>query len=40
MAGMMMEKAAGKPYKQMVKDLGGTLGIDFEFGQPNNTDTL
>lgn len=37
-AGLMLEKAAGKDYKELVKDLGTTLGIDFGFGQPNYKD--
>ncbi len=38
-AGMMLEKASGKTYKQLVKDLGLQLNIDFDFGQPNVKDT-
>jgi len=38
-AGLMLEKASGKPYKQMVQELGAQLHIDFNFGQPNNIDT-
>jgi CubicO group peptidase (beta-lactamase class C family) len=37
-AGLMMEKASGKTYKQLVTDLGKELGIDFGFGPPNATD--
>jgi CubicO group peptidase (beta-lactamase class C family) len=39
-AGLMLEKASGKSYKQLVYDLGDTLGIKFEFGSPNSKDTL
>ena len=39
-AGLMMEKVTGKSYKQLVTDLGSQLGIDFQFGPPNSTDTL
>jgi CubicO group peptidase (beta-lactamase class C family) len=39
-AGLMLEKASGKPYKQLVAELGSQLGIDFGFGQPNDKDPL
>lgn len=39
-AGLMMEKASGKSYKQLVEELGNKLGITFQFGQPNTTDSL
>jgi CubicO group peptidase (beta-lactamase class C family) len=39
-AGLMLEKAAGKSYKQLVLDLGKKLNIDFNFGQPNSLDSL
>ncbi len=39
-AGMMLEKACGKSYKQLVKELGNQLAIDFRFGQPNIEDPL
>ncbi len=39
-AGLMLEKASGKPYKELVTDLGKQLSINFYFGQPNNIDTL
>ncbi|SIO51180.1 serine hydrolase domain-containing protein [Chitinophaga niabensis] len=38
-AGAMLEKASGKTYKQLVKDLGNKLGIRFGFGNPNETDS-
>lgn len=38
-AGIMLEKASGKTYKQLVKDLGNKLGIRFGFGNPNETDS-
>ncbi len=37
-AGLMLEKASGKTYRQLVTELGTKLGINFHFGQPNNTD--
>ncbi len=37
-AGLMLEKATGKSYETLVKDLGKKLHIDFGFGQPNFTD--
>ncbi|TDO83694.1 CubicO group peptidase (beta-lactamase class C family) [Flavobacterium chryseum] len=37
-AGLMLEKATGKTYETLVKDLGKNLNIDFEFGQPNLKD--
>ncbi len=37
-AGLMLEKASGKSYKQLVNELGTQLGIDFSFGQPNMPD--
>ncbi|MBW8687584.1 serine hydrolase domain-containing protein [Chitinophaga rhizophila] len=40
MAGLMLEKAAGKPYKELVADLGRQLHIDFQFDYPNLKDTL
>jgi CubicO group peptidase (beta-lactamase class C family) len=36
----MLEKASGKSYKQLVRDLGKKLNIDFNFGQPNSLDSL
>jgi len=39
-AGLMLEKVSGKPYKQLVNELGTTLGVNFYFGQPNSSDTL
>lgn len=39
-AGLMLEKVSGKSYKELVKDLGQQLGIDFNFGNPNANDTL
>ena len=39
-AGLMLEKAADKSYKQLVIDLEKRLQISFKFGQPNNIDTL
>lgn len=37
-AGLMLEKAAGKSYETLVKELGEKLGINFGFGQPNLID--
>jgi len=39
MAGVMLEKATGKTYKQLVGALGTLLGIDFRFDYPNLKDT-
>jgi CubicO group peptidase (beta-lactamase class C family) len=37
-AGLMLEKASGKSYETLVKELGKSLHIDFDFGQPNFKD--
>jgi CubicO group peptidase (beta-lactamase class C family) len=37
-AGLMLEKASGKKYEILVKELGKSLKIDFDFGQPNLKD--
>lgn len=37
-AGLMLEKATGKSYEELVKELGNTLNINFGFGQPNLLD--
>ena len=37
-AGLMLEKVAGKTYKQLVGDLGKELGVTFYFGNPNSID--
>jgi CubicO group peptidase (beta-lactamase class C family) len=39
-AGLMLEKVSGKPYKELVTDLGEQLGINFGFGAPNSSDTI
>lgn len=39
-AGLMLEKASGKSYQELVADLGQQLGIHFGFGAPNTQDTL
>jgi CubicO group peptidase (beta-lactamase class C family) len=39
-ASLMLERVSGKPYKQLVRDLGKKLDIDFNFGQPNSLDNL
>ncbi len=38
-AGLMLEKASGKPYKTLVQELGARLGINFRFDYPNLKDT-
>jgi CubicO group peptidase (beta-lactamase class C family) len=38
-ASLMLEKVSGKTYKQLVKELGKKLNIDFNFGQPNSLDS-
>lgn len=37
-AGLMLEKASGKTYKELVEDLGAKLGINFGFDYPNLSD--
>lgn len=37
-AGLMLEKATGKSYETLIKELGDSLDIDFQFGQPNLID--
>jgi CubicO group peptidase (beta-lactamase class C family) len=39
LAGLMLERAAGKSYKELVGDLGATLKINFAFDYPNLSDT-
>ncbi len=39
-AELMMEKASGKSYKELVKELNGLLGTNFGFGRPSTGDTL
>jgi CubicO group peptidase (beta-lactamase class C family) len=39
-ASLMLEKVSGKSYKQLVKDLGKKIDVDFNFGQPNSQDSL
>ena len=39
-AGLMLEKATGKTYKELVTEMGNKMHISFHFGQPNNMDTL
>ena len=39
-AGLMMEKATGRSYQQLVDELGRTLQISFFFGAPNHSDTM
>jgi CubicO group peptidase (beta-lactamase class C family) len=40
MAALMIEKVTNKDFNQLVKELGEELNIDFQFGQPNFTDSL
>lgn len=40
LAGLMLEKATGKSYKELVTDFGKSINIDFGFDYPNLTDTL
>ena len=40
LAGLMLEKAAGKSYKTLVTDFGRDYGINFGFDYPNLSDTL
>lgn len=39
-AGLMLEKASGKSYKELAVELGKALDIEIGFGNPNSTDTL
>jgi len=39
-AGLMLEKVAQKSYRQLVEELGDSLGIDFGFGPPCAEDSL
>ena len=39
LAGLMLEKASGKSYELLVKELGDKLNVNFEFGQPNLLDS-
>lgn len=38
-AGLMLEKASGRSYRELVQDLGKRLAIDFRFDYPNLKDT-
>ena len=40
LAGLMLEKASGKSYKELVTTFGKTQGINFGFDYPNLSDTL
>lgn len=40
LAGLMVEKATKKPFKELVMDFGKTQGITFGFDYPNLSDTL
>ncbi len=39
-AGLMLEKASGKTYEQLVNQLGTMIGAKFGFGRPNATDAM
>jgi len=39
-AGLMLEKASNKSYKELVMDFGKMQGIDFNFDYPNVTDIM
>ncbi len=39
-AGLMLEKATGKPYETLVHELGLEMNINFDFGQPNLKDSM
>ena len=39
-AALMLEKASGKSYKQLLEELGKQLDISFGFGNPNQNDSL
>ncbi len=38
-AGLMLERASGKQFKDLVDGLGARLGVSFGFGQPNFADS-
>lgn len=40
LAGLMLEKSAKKPFKQLVLELGNTYQVHFGYDYPNLTDTL
>lgn len=40
LAGLMIEKASGKSYEQLLNDLGDLIDAKFGFNYPNTTDTL
>jgi CubicO group peptidase (beta-lactamase class C family) len=40
LAGLMLERATKKPFKELVTDFGKTVGIAFGFDYPNLLDTL
>jgi CubicO group peptidase (beta-lactamase class C family) len=40
LAGLMLEKASGKSYQELVRTFGESLQIDFGFDQPNLSDVL
>lgn len=40
LAGLMLERASKKPFKELVTDFGNTQGIAFGFDYPNLSDTL
>lgn len=40
LAGLMLERATQKPFKELVTDFGNTQGIAFGFDYPNLSDTL
>ncbi len=39
-AGLMLERASGRNYRQLVGELGAALDVHFGFGAPNKADTL
>ncbi len=40
MAGLMLEKASGRSFVELVQDFNDRHGFDFAFGQPNQADSL
>jgi CubicO group peptidase (beta-lactamase class C family) len=40
LAGLMLERASGKAYKQLVSDWAQQQGVAIAFGYPNNRDTM
>lgn len=40
LAGLMLERASGRSYTELVKDLNAEIGVHFAFGTPNVVDSM